>query len=127
MLPLLAPALALGAVEQCMHFTADCSDTPHHCEPMSDTMLNFPCTPIAEPEPNAALLAYNYKCSGTDLDMESHTKADCSGSVSTECQWEVGVDGHYPPSGCHMPFVLGECKNVMEWLELRRLPQILLV
>ena len=30
---LLAPALALGAVEQCMHSTVDCSDTPQ-CMPM---------------------------------------------------------------------------------------------
>ena len=114
MLLLLAPALALGAVEWCTHNTTDCSDTPQ-CMSMSDTELNFPCAPNAEPS-NATLLAYNFKCSGTDLDIESHTMADCSGSVSTECQWEMGADGLLPPSGCHMPFVLGECKNLIEFM-----------
>ena len=115
MLLLLAPALALGAVEQCTHYTADCSDTPQ-CMSMPDIMLSFPCAPDSELEPNATVLAYNYKCSGADLDIEYHTKADCSGSVSAECQWEMGADGLLPPSGCHMPYVLGECKNLIEFM-----------
>ena len=113
MLFLLAPALALGAVEQCMHMTADCSDTPQ-CMPMTDEQLNLPCVPDDEPEPNSTVRAYNYNCIGTDLDVEYHTKADCSGSVSAECQWEMGADGLLPPSGCHLPFVLGECKTLID-------------
>ena len=115
MLLLLAPALALGAVERCTYTTADCSDTPE-CTPMSDVMLSLPCAPDDEPEPNSTLLAYNFQCSGTVLNVEYHTKADCSGSVSADCQWEMGADGLLPPSGCHLPFVLGECTNLIEFM-----------
>lgn len=115
MLFLLAPALALGAVEQCMHSTVDCSDTPQ-CMPMTDEMLKTPCAPDDDPEPNSTVLAFNYHCSGNDLDIQYHTKADCSGSVSAECKWEMGADGLLPPSGCHMPFVLNECKTLIEFM-----------
>ena len=77
MLLLLAPALALGAVESCTYYTADCSDTPA-CTPTSDVMLNLRCAPDSEAEPSSTLLAYNYQCSGTVLDVEFHTMADLS-------------------------------------------------
>ena len=111
MLFLLAPALALGAVQQCTHQTVDCSDPPV-CYPLTDDMLNIPCSADDAPEPNSTVLAYNYKCSGTDIDIEYHTKADCSGSVNAECKWEFGENGAVQPSGCHMPFVFGKCKNL---------------
>ena len=101
MLFLLAPALALGAVQQCTHQTVDCSDPPV-CYPLTDDMLNIPCAADDAPEPNSTVLAYNYKCSGTDIDIEYHTKADCSGSVNAECKWEFGENGAVQPSGCHI-------------------------
>jgi hypothetical protein len=85
MLFLLAPALALGAVEQCMYATPDCSDTPQ-CYPITDEQLNLACVTDDEPELNSTVRAFNYHCSGTDIDIEYHAKPDCSGSVSAECK-----------------------------------------
>ena len=86
---------------------------------MPDMMLSSPCAPEDEPEPNSTLLAYNYQCNGTVLNVEFHTKADCSGSVSADCQMEMGVDGPLQPSGCHKPFVLDECTNLIGDVSLK--------
>ena len=118
MLFLLAPALALGAVEQCFHATADCSDTPQQCMPITDDMINLACASDDEPGSGTSTgNAVNFHCSGTDIDIEYHTTADCSGSVSAECKWEMGADGSVEdPSGCHFPFVIGECKALVEFM-----------
>ena len=111
MLCLLAHTFSLGAIEQCTYQTADCSDEPQ-CVTLTDKMLNTPCNSavsISGPKQAALGLTLSFNCSGTDLDIEYHSKADCSGPVSTECKWESGL-----VSACHTPFVLGECKTLID-------------
>jgi len=80
---------------------------------MRDTyrMLNAPCNSVSNSAPKQAALGLSFNCSGTDLDIEYHSKAECSGSLSaaTECKWESGL-----VSACHTPFVLGECKTLID-------------
>ena len=97
---------ALGAVEQCTHQTADCSDVGV-CVPMTDGMFGNTCQ-------NAGTQGAKMNCDGTTIKIEYFSAADCSTDASATCDLTASMLTGSMPTDCHFPFPIDKCTVMIE-------------